>query len=265
MSLLPGIAVPLLFVAVSVPVLFSDSMLRFGAAELVNLTPVLKSIQPDEVYPKNPDTLYTFGTNWDHMTGNSLKLRQLYYRFNFTGIAVHAEGQAALGSEYPYSLKMKAMEYVKDHFDEFSKWLKRHKPAFWNHVETGATEKQLTVKHVKSGLKQVIDFETAILKSLQTMDESQLETLCQFFPSENDFDYMSPETDNNSVRNQVNGYLRSMAGIYQWKNLKFVKLSDGSEVMDHAWYFNICMLIKYKNDSYHQAINQALKVLKEVL
>lgn len=259
---------PVFALVSELPKMFGPKMVKFGAQELVSITPGLTQIENDKIYSENPDTLYTFDTYWDSMTGNSLRLRQLYYRFNLLGIVVH--GWDLMSDENTmYDEGETGRSFIQNNFDKFIPYLKRTKSKFWGYVKKDCKAKNVSFKDVKKQVKLALNFENGILDDLLKVDEPNLQKLYEMFVESgseyryliaNEGDY--PDNPELFSRNKINGFLHSLQGIYRFKTLKFIKQNNDKITMDHAWYFNLAMLVKYNHGSNTETLIRFKKILE---
>lgn len=258
---------PFLALVSELPKMFGQKMVKFGAQELVSITPGLTHIENNKVYSENPDTLYSFDTYWDSMTGNSLRLRQYYYRFNLLGIVVH--GWENMGDENTmYDEGETGRSFINDNFDKFIPYLKRTKAKFWRYVKKECQVKRISYVEVKKQVKLAINFEKSILDDLLKVDEKNLQKLYEMF-AESGSEYRYLKLDESDIsdqpfvtRERLNGFLQSLKGIYQLKSLKFIKQNNDKITMDHGWYFNLAMMIKYNHGSNRETLLRFKKVIE---
>lgn len=244
-----AILVPLAVYAAEIPKIFAQNMVDFGAKKYTEAVPCLLQLQDDLVYPENPDTCYTYDTYWDSMTGKSMRIRQIYSRFRFYELA--QTGYTLLGEDADiWDESEKGRNFVKSNFKSFKTRLKNLKTRFWKSVKKECKARNISYAKAREQYNKALAYEIGILNDLSKLGEADLKELSEMMANNYlEMEYLVgySEEGTPSYRSKVNGFLESKAGLYKFKNLKFVHQADGLPAMDFAWFFNISMLTKYQD------------------
>lgn len=251
-----AIIFPLVLIAQELPKMFADKMIQHGAVRLVEVSPILMAIENNKIYPENPDTCFTFDTYWDSMSGNSLRIRQIYNRFNLIRFI---QDSYSVQEEYfeNYDETEAGRSFIQNNFKNFVQFLKKKKSLFWTAVKKECTKKHISFRKVKNQFDLALDYEKGILNDLLKADENNLEKMAEAFKDQDaEIAYLAGYGDEGTMsdREKVNGLFLSMKGLHQWKSLTFVTQADGQVAVDHAWFFTIAMMVKYKNGTYKETL-----------
>ncbi len=257
-----AILAPLAVYAADLPKIFSQNIVDLGAKKYTEAVPCMLHLQDDSVYPENPDTCYTYDTYWDSMTGKSMRIRQIYSRFRFYEMA--QTGYKLLGMDADiWDEAEQGRNFVKNNFKSFKSRLKNLKTRFWKTVKKECKVRNISYAKARDQYKKALVYEIGILEDLSKMTEADLTELSEMMANNYlEMEYLVgySEEGTPSYRSKVNGFLASKAGLYKFKNLKFVHQADGLPAMDFAWFFNISMLFKYRD----QDCITTLKNFKEI-